>query len=76
MTRVKLLKQARSECRSRQEAHTLMELLAVVVILAVVAGVAIPKYFIQAEKARIAEAMIMSQVLRDAEKRYLAERQI
>ena len=43
-------------CRSRRHAFTLIELIAVLVVLAILSGVALPKYFDYRERAQVSAA--------------------
>lgn len=57
----------------KSKGFTLTELLMVVVILGILGGIAIPRYFPQAEKARVAEAVSMLSAIRQAEEGYRLE---
>ncbi|MBQ2313078.1 MAG: prepilin-type N-terminal cleavage/methylation domain-containing protein [Elusimicrobiaceae bacterium] len=55
-----------------KKGFTLMEVMAVVVIIAVLAGVAYPVYTKATIKGRIAEAFALSEIVREAQQRRLA----
>ena len=57
-----------------KKAFTLTELLIVVVILGILASISIPRFFPQAEKSRVAEAIGILSAIRQGEESYLLER--
>ena len=56
-----------------QRGFTLLELLMVVVIIAILAGLALPQYIKASEKARAAEAFSFLGAVRESEMRYRAQ---
>ena len=52
---------------------TLAELLIVIVILGILGGIALPRFFPQAEKGRVAEAIAMLSAIRQGEEAYKLE---
>ena len=57
----------------RRCGFTLTELLLVVTILAILAAIALPRYFPQSEKARISEAISILSAIRQGEMAYFLE---
>jgi len=53
---------------------TLAELLIVIVILGILGGIALPRFFPQAEKGRVAEAIAMLSAIRQGQEAYRLER--
>ena len=60
-------------CGFRTEGFTLAEVLIVVVILGVLAAIALPRFFPQAEKSRTAEAIGILSAIRQGEESYILE---
>ena len=60
---------------SMQKGFTLIEIMVVIVIIAVLAGIALPLYTKAAEKSRITEAVRILGAIRDAEMRYALQYQ-
>lgn len=56
-----------------EKGFTLAELLIVVVILGILAGVALPRFFPQSEKAKVAEAIGFLGAIRSGEEAYILE---
>ncbi len=56
-----------------QKGFTLAELLIVVVILGILGSIALPRFFPQAEKGRVAEAIAMLSAIRQGEEAYRLE---
>jgi prepilin-type N-terminal cleavage/methylation domain-containing protein len=59
---------------SQNRAFTLAELLIVIVILGILGGIALPRFFPQAEKGRVAEAVAMLSAIRQGEESYRLEK--
>ena len=57
----------------RQRAFTLLEMLIVVVILGILAGIALPRYIRSLEKSRDSEAYVHLGLIRTAEMEYYAD---
>ena len=59
--------------RINSKGFTLTEILIVVVILGIMAGIAIPRFFPQAEKGRVSEAIGILGAIRQGEEAYLLD---
>lgn len=62
-----------SDMRKHSLGFTLAELLIVIVILGILGGIALPRFFPQAEKGRVAEAIAMLSAIRQGEEAYKLE---
>ncbi|WP_424245062.1 prepilin-type N-terminal cleavage/methylation domain-containing protein [Elusimicrobium posterum] len=58
-----------------KKGFTLIELMVVVLIIAVLAGIAVPQYTSSIEKARATEAIVNAKAIQDSFNRYYAQRE-
>jgi len=59
--------------KNSNKGFTLLELLVVVLIIGILAGIALPQYRVAVKKAQLADYMSMVKALRNAEEMYLLE---